>query len=158
MRLAEQTEEQREPYVIATELSIRLPADLGWLHLAARLSRLMCDAIHDPELQEGFADSVELAVSEACTNAIRHSRDVPVGGTVGVVFCIESDRLMVQVKDCGSGFEMDEVPEPDFQSHPESGYGLYIIRSVMDGVSYRKGVPYNTLTMVKYFRKMEEQS
>jgi anti-sigma regulatory factor (Ser/Thr protein kinase) len=42
---------------------------------------------------------------------------------------------------------------PDFDKHPESGYGLNIIRTVMDEVFYMRGNEYNILTMKKYFRK-----
>lgn len=135
------------------EITVRLPVDLAYLHFAAKLSRMICGAIDDPELEAGFTDAVELAVSEACTNALRHGKSSGQETCWAILtFSIHSNRLIVQIEDSGPGFDMDAIPEPDFDARPDGGYGLYIIRSCMDEVSYHRGSPYNSFTMAKYFR------
>jgi len=57
---------------------------------------------------------------------------------------------VIEVSDQGTGFDFEKAPEPEFDQHPESGYGLYIIRRMMDEVEYTKGDKMNTLTMKKY--------
>jgi serine/threonine-protein kinase RsbW len=137
----------------AVELTLQFLRKFDYLHLAARMSRLVCEAIREPELPGNFLDEVELAVSEACTNAIRHTADADADARVIVNFRVDDARLVIEVKDQGTGFDMDEVPLPEFDQHPEGGYGLYIIRTIMDEVQYVRGEDYNTLTMKKYFRK-----
>jgi serine/threonine-protein kinase RsbW len=55
--------------------------------------------------------------------------------------------------DHGAGFDLERVPEPDLDEHPEGGYGLYIIRKIMDEVAYSGDGTVNTLAMKKHFRK-----
>lgn len=139
---------------VIAELTVRFPADLLYLRSAARLSRAMCEVIDDSDLQEGFTDAVELTVSEAFTNAVRHSQKPGCEGCLIFTLSIHHDRLMIEIRDSGPGFDIDKIPEPDFAAHPDGGYGLYIIRSLMDRVSYTRGSPLNTFTMEKCFRKI----
>lgn len=92
-------------------------------------------------------DAVELAVSEACTNAIKHAGK---GGII-LAFQVFDGGIVVQVKDQGKGFDLDKVPPPDFDNHPEGGYGIYIIKSKMDEVEYIRTKNWNILSMTKYF-------
>jgi serine/threonine-protein kinase RsbW len=137
----------------ALELTLHFLRKLDYLHLTAGVARLVCETIKEPALPGNFADEVELAVSEACTNAIRHVAGDDELGRVGISFQVSETHLVVEVKDQGTGFDIDEVPLPEFDKHPEGGYGLYIIRTVMDEVQYLKGEEFNTLTMKKYFKK-----
>jgi serine/threonine-protein kinase RsbW len=137
----------------AFELTLEFLRKLDYLHLTTGVCRLVCEAIKEPALPRNFVDEVELAVSEACTNAIRHVAKADVLGRVVISFQVYETRLVIEVKDQGTGFEIDEVPLPEFDKHPEGGYGLYIIRTVMDEVQYTRGVEYNTLAMKKYFEK-----
>ena len=65
-------------------------------------------------------DHVELAVSEACTNAIRHVAS-DAEATVAIHFEVHEDRLVVEVKDRGTGFDLDKVPPPDFEKLLKAG-------------------------------------
>ncbi len=135
------------------EVALQFVQRLDYLRLAAGISRLICTTLPEVEMAEEFVDKIELAVSEACTNAIRHTQDPAAEARVAIRFEVHRDRLVVEVSDQGSGFELDKVPMPDFDRHPESGYGVFLIRTVMDEVFYTRGGEYNTLTMTKYFRR-----
>jgi serine/threonine-protein kinase RsbW len=139
----------------ALELTLNFSRRLDYLHLTTGVSRLVCKTIKETDLPGNFPDEVELAVSEACTNAIRHTADADEQARVVINFRVDDARLVIEVKDQGSGFDMEDVPLPQFDEHPEGGYGLYIIRTVMDEVHYARGEDYNTLTMKKYFKKQE---
>ena len=135
------------------ELVLHFLRKLDYLRLATAISRLICTTLPDSDLEKDFVDHVELAVSEACTNAIRHTKDADAGATVAIRFAVHEDQLVVEVRDQGEGFDLEETPLPDFDQHPEGGYGLLIIRTLMDEVCYTRGEEYNSLTMKKYFRK-----
>jgi serine/threonine-protein kinase RsbW len=137
----------------SVELMLQFLRKLDYLHLATEVSRLVCETIKDPDLPGDFLNEVELAVSEACTNAIRHVSDGDAEAKVAVCFQVYADSLIIEVKDQGEGFNIEDIPLPEFDQHPEGGYGLYIIRTVMDEVHYTKGELHNTLTMKKYFGK-----
>jgi serine/threonine-protein kinase RsbW len=112
--------------------------------------------IHHKSLDKNFAHDIELVVSEACTNAILHAGEAYPGEKIEIAFKIQEDRLTIDVKDRGSGFDFEAIPLPDFENHPEDGYGLYIIKEKMDQVSYQKGESYNILSMTKFFNAKSE--
>jgi serine/threonine-protein kinase RsbW len=137
----------------SVELMLQFLTRLDYLHLSTKVSRLVCETIKVPDLPGDFLNEVELAVSEACTNAIRHGGDANSQAKVAVCFRVYEDSLIIEVKDQGAGFNLEDIPLPEFDQHPEGGYGLYIIQTVMDEVHYERGEMYNTLTMKKYFGK-----
>jgi len=132
-------------------LTIKFPQKLSYLRLATGASRLLCETIKEVKLPSSFTDEVELAVSEACTNAIRHGASGDAAAVVTVNFQVHETQMIIEVSDQGAGFNFEEFPEPAFDRHPEGGYGLYIIRSMMDTVSYQRNEQLNTLTMKKNF-------
>ena len=78
---------------------------------------------------------LELAVTEACTNAITHAYD-EAGGTIVVRCLVGSDRVDVEIEDRGRGF--DGAPgRPEETS--ESGRGLAVIQAVSDSVEVTRG-------------------
>lgn len=75
---------------------------------------------------------LKLALTEACTNSIRHAYD-DVEGHVDVLYEIASETLAIEVTDAGEGFTPGrEQAEPEEMS--ESGLGLAIIDSLSDEV------------------------
>ncbi len=141
----------------SVELTLQFLQNLNYLHLATGASRLLCETLKEPNLPERFIDEVELAVSEACTNAIRHGA-AHASAMVTVTFRVYKTELVIEVSDQGAGFDFDTVPQPEFDRHPEGGYGIYIIRTMMDQVRYSRGDGINTLTMKKSFRRKGESS
>ncbi len=131
------------------EITLKITNRLEHLYLATALSREVCQVIND----FGFTNEVELAVSEAVTNAIRHSGIPDSTKSIFIIFQIHQDRLVINVKDQGRGFDLETVMKPDLENHQEGGYGIFIIKSSMDEVEYKRKGDYNTLSMTKYFRK-----
>ena len=83
-----------------------------------------------PLPDEALAD-MKLALTEACSNSIRHAYQDARDGTVEIVYDLQPDRIVIEVVDEGAGFE----PREDEQGHnglSESGLGIAIIRSLAD--------------------------
>ena len=83
-----------------------------------------------------FADDdiadLKLAITEACSNSIRHAYEDPAdedGSKVFVTYEMRDDRLVVEVRDHGRGFEYEGANTDDL---PEGGLGISIIRAVCD--------------------------
>jgi len=81
------------------------------------------------EIEDGLADDIRLAVTEACTNCVLHAYED--GGPEDARFALEArvedDSLLVVVRDCGTG---------DLRSSPGSGlgFGLGLMRQVSSDV------------------------
>ena len=73
---------------------------------------------------------LKLALTEACTNSVRHAYEEGTDGRVEVVYEVAEDAIAIEVTDRGAGFELDERGPAEDMS--ESGLGIAIIRSLSD--------------------------
>ena len=81
--------------------------------------------------EETLAD-LKLALTEACSNSVRHAYDGG-GGVVEVTYDLLPDRLVIEVTDDGAGFELQErEPAANDDELSEGGLGIAIIRSIAD--------------------------
>jgi len=78
--------------------------------------------------EEALGD-LKLAVTEACTNSVRHGYQ-GADGTVEIIYELRPDRLVVEVADDGPGFEAERTRNPEEMT--EGGLGIEIIKAVSD--------------------------
>ena len=90
---------------------------------------------------------IKVAVSEACTNAIKHSLD----NKFSVEYTIFENGLTITIIDSGKGYDVDSIDVPNLEEPKESGLGLFIIQSLMDEVEIKSNINYGTvIKMTKY--------
>jgi serine/threonine-protein kinase RsbW len=82
-------------------------------------------------LSDEVLGDLKLALTEACTNSVRHAYDGS-EGVVEIVYELHDDRLVVEVTDTGEGFEPGERRETHPDELEEGGLGIAIIRSLAD--------------------------
>lgn len=117
-------------------IELRFPADARYLVLARlSLSGVAQTAGLDPET---LAD-LKLAITEACSNAVRHAYGADGGGDITLRIDLETDRLSVEVSDLGGGFDPTTVDDWQATALHEQGMGLSIIRSVTDNLEVESG-------------------
>ncbi|WP_163351961.1 ATP-binding protein [Desulfovibrio sp. JC010] len=132
----------------------RFSADLKNLSISAEMVR-QCRAVLSMDKKTG--QDIDLAVSEAVSNAIRHTGS-PEDSSVVLRLISDGTRLIVEVEDSGPGFDFDQVQPPDLDIPQEGGYGLFLIRQVMDSASYERRQDCNVLTMEKQLAASLEAS
>ena len=114
---------------VAGEHAIRLtiPAKAEYITLCrlalTGLSRLR------PLPDEIVAD-LKLALTEACTNSIRHAYEGE-EGLVEIVYELSAASLAIEVSDSGRGFEHGAEPSAG-DDLAEGGLGIAIIRAIAD--------------------------
>jgi serine/threonine-protein kinase RsbW len=104
------------------------------------LSRLALSGLSRvrPLAEETLAD-LKLALTEACSNSVRHAYGED-GGHVSISFELRDDRLIVEVVDDGTGFEPEGAGKNgDDAELSEGGLGIAIIRSIADEVEIGGG-------------------
>ena len=104
------------------------------------LSRLALSGLSRvrPLAEETLAD-LKLALTEACSNSVRHAYG-DAGGHVEISFELRDDRLIVEVADDGTGFEPETAGRNgDDAELAEGGLGIAIIRSIADEVEIGGG-------------------
>ena len=100
------------------------------------------------------AYALELAIDELVTNAIAYGYPDGGSGKVTVEVAIESDRVMLVVRDDGIAFDpLAQAPEPPLEGavedRPIGGLGLHLVEAMMDEVRYERQDGENRLTCVK---------
>ena len=90
----------------------------------------------------GHELEVELALQEGLVNAIKHG--CKNDATKSVQCCVTVDdggEVLIVVRDPGSGFQVDAVPNPlsDSGLLKHSGRGVFLINELMDEVRYEDG-------------------
>ena len=73
----------------------------------------------------------KLALTEACTNSVKHAYQDGTG-SVDIVYELHADRLAVEVGDAGSGFETSNDAAEAAGDLAEGGLGIAIIRALTD--------------------------
>jgi len=100
-------------------------------------------------------DEVRMAVVEACINAIEHSqsREREVYVTFEVLGEKDPEKLRITVRDTGVGFEPESMDEPRIEdklkARRKRGWGLKIIRGLMDEVEIHSGAEGTIVVMSK---------
>ncbi len=92
----------------------------------------------EPLSQEVLGD-LKLALTEACTNSVRHAY-AGGEGSVQILYELHSDRLVVEVTDDGHGFEAPARPGAVLDGHElsEGGLGIAIIEALADELEIRE--------------------
>ena len=101
----------------------------------------------DPET----VDEIRIALIEACINAFEHSQSQD--GRVSINFDVGDRGLTIQITDRGQGFDLTHVQEKLNKRREEGerhrGWGLRIMRELMDEVEIDSDEHGTTITMVK---------
>ncbi len=117
---------------------IVVPGNPRHLRALREMLRAVAVNVKDVRLSERAICGLQLAMQEACVNAIRHGEKDRPHPTLRVAVLVEADRLTVEVRDHGPGFVPEEVPVPDVAMLRESGYGVHIMRRSVDALSVRR--------------------
>lgn len=141
-------------------IRLQVPGSLEFRDLAIRVVAAACKLVHvgadaGDEARADFDNQVVSAFGEAFNNAVIHSYRGRREGTLELEVDVTDhgshQGITLRLCDYGHSFDPTTVAEPDLDALPESGLGLYIMRSFMDSVSYQAGAP-NVLAMTKHLR------
>jgi serine/threonine-protein kinase RsbW len=90
-------------------------------------------------LDDETLGDLKLAVTEACSNSVRHAYRDGREGAVQVLYELHPDRLVVEVCDDGEGFPVDHELPVTAESVAEGGLGIAIIRELADELEVGPG-------------------
>ncbi len=118
------------------------------------ISDIAVNAGFDPDT----ASQIELAVDEACTNAIKHAHSYNSEKTLELSVILREKRIEITIKDVGKGFDVTRVAKPDLEKYmheaKKGGFGIHLMRKLMDEVHFDfnpgKG---NRVTLVKFLKE-----
>jgi serine/threonine-protein kinase RsbW len=132
---------------------LEVPGRIGYRNVVLRAVSAACkagarEAGLDNRAAHELSVGVISAVGEAFNNVALHGYRGREPGIVRIELEMDGGGLRVRLEDYGSSFDPAGIGQPDLASLPESGMGVFILRSLMDDVSYVPGSP-NTMTLWK---------
>jgi serine/threonine-protein kinase RsbW len=132
-------------------VQIDLPATTKYLHLLGPCVSQMLVRVDGLSDIAALAYNIQLAVHEACTNIVLHAYRGTSAQRIQVTFSLETapKQLVMELRDTGASFAIDEVPDPDLALGQVHGYGLFLMRSLLDEISYHPLAGTNHWRLVK---------
>ena len=137
-----QTEDQN------TTVELKLPILQNMELVATQTAEVVAKHM---QLGEEKSGEISMALIEACINAFEHSQT---SSEVYIHFLISEDKLTIKVTDKGTGFDTGSVDIPNIESklntgERKRGWGVMLIKELMDSVSFESDHTGTTVTMVK---------
>ena len=106
---------------------------------------------NEMRLDQSLAMSLNLALEEAVTNVILYAYPAGSDGLVDIEAIMGKDILEFIISDSGVAFDPTAAPEADIslgvEDRPIGGLGIFLVRNIMDTVSYQRTDGKNILSM-----------
>jgi serine/threonine-protein kinase RsbW len=133
------------------QVDVIIPTQTKYLDLIGSIGEHIAKEMDDfSGDREALAYHLNLVLTEATANAIKHATSTTPEDTVRITIHIEENELNIKVYDHGQGFDLETVPLPDFDNPKEGGMGIFFIRTLMDSVTYTRQGDCNVLEIIKY--------
>jgi serine/threonine-protein kinase RsbW len=107
-------------------LQLNLPREVDSVPAVRRLLRC---ALAVFEVDRDSGDDLEIALTEACANVVKHADGAD---SIQIRLDVAPDRCAIDVSDNGEGFDADAVSEPAPGS--DRGRGLFLIKALSENV------------------------
>lgn len=121
------------------QVDVVIPTQTKYLHLIGSIGEHIGRDLEDfSGDRDALAYHLNLVLTEATSNAIKHANAEDPKDTVRINIDIQEQELIIRVYDHGQGFDLETIPSPDFDHPKEGGMGLFFIRTLMDSVTYKK--------------------
>ena len=122
------------------KMQLSLPTEARYVGMMRNVAQCVLSDIGVPDEAN---DDIQLAVTEACANAVRHS-DV---GEYSVHLEVGDEGCEVEVVDTGSGFEQGDITERGTEF--ENGRGLWLMQALVDDLQFVRGSDGTHVRLVK---------
>jgi sigma-B regulation protein RsbU (phosphoserine phosphatase) len=130
---------------------LHILSDLSNLELCRTYVRQVCQLADPATLEEDLAYHLELAVTEAVANVMKHAYKGQTDQPIELSAVVEAARIILTIRHQGLPFVPTEIPLPVFDGSKEGGFGLFIINKLMDEVIYSSEPDGNRIKLIKTF-------
>ena len=107
----------------------------------------------EKNISQALTMSLNLALEEAVTNVILYAYPEGTDGLVDIEAVLRDDSLEFILSDSGKPFDPTAAPEADITLGVEErqigGLGIYLVKQIMDSVTYKRENGRNILHMIK---------
>jgi len=98
-------------------------------------------------------DQMCLVVDEACSNVMRHAYGEENAGPIDILVDWDEDKFLIIIRDEGASFDFEKYQKPDLERSIKrrraGGFGVHIMKRLMDSVEYVRRGRFNEVVLVK---------
>jgi sigma-B regulation protein RsbU (phosphoserine phosphatase) len=118
-----------------------------------KLQRFMQAVSEHADLDHALSLNLNLALEEAVSNVLLYAYPDAADKKVDIKAVVLEDRVDFTVSDSGVPFDPTAKADPDLSAdlkdRPIGGLGIFLVKRIMDAVSYRREDGKNILSMTK---------
>jgi serine/threonine-protein kinase RsbW len=137
---------QNQPILSAAE--VVLNGDLSEVERLVATTERFC---HENALGDDVAFDLNLALEELFVNAVKHGGCRGMKRAIEIHIAVSGEGVQIDYADRGAPFDPSLAPPPDLniplESRQEGGFGLHLVRQVMQTFEYRRDDGWNRITM-----------
>jgi serine phosphatase RsbU (regulator of sigma subunit)/anti-sigma regulatory factor (Ser/Thr protein kinase) len=116
--------------------NLEIRSDFQELARAREFIRGFCRDLAGPKLDEEYVGMLELAVTEACSNIMKHAFHGRADQQIQIDAEGFPNHVSILLHYLGDPFDPSGVPPPRLDGSQESGFGVYLITRSVDAVRY----------------------
>lgn len=138
-----------------TTILLDLPASVRYLSvLSACLAETLAhiDVLSGVPDRQTFIYNIQLATHEICANVIEHAYRGDRGGRLTIQLTWDVSEFAADIHDTGAAFDLAAVSSRQPEAMQERGYGLFLVRNLMDEVTYQSDRSGNHWRLIKRLR------
>ncbi len=128
------------------EVEITIASHPRWLRLARSVVQDFCVAV---DIADRQTQSIVTAVDEALSNVMKHAYGGDHSRFVSLSCGVHDKELEFEIRDQGFPFNPLDRDVPPPNELRSGGRGLYLIRTIMDRVEYRRDGGSNCIRLSK---------
>lgn len=121
-----------------------------------RLHEFLVEFADKVELDATLMSSLDLALEESVVNVMEYAYPKGTSGTVNIVSTVDGDFMQFVISDAGKPFDPTKQKNVDInlpaEKRPIGGLGIFLVRQIMDTVTYERVEGRNILTLRKKFK------
>jgi len=124
------------------------------LHELKKVRSFLKNSLEGKETSEKDYYIMELSLVEVCINIIKYAYPKKTG-EIYLRSWVKENNIFFEIRDDGIPFDPRTTKKPDIseiiEKEKKGGFGVFLIRSLMDRVEYRRENNQNILIMNKSF-------
>lgn len=133
--------------------SLSLPRDEISVPIVRHLSR---EALSRLGVTDECVSDIELAITEACTNVLKHAQSENEQYDVEVE--IDDDRCVIRVIDAGEGFDHEAARSIQQSLSAEGGRGIQLMSALVDDLTFSSVAEEGTVVHLEKKLALEENA
>jgi len=138
------------------KITLSIGSELDQVKLLGQAIQRFCK---DIPFEHTSVNQVELAVVESVNNCIEHAYSYKKGFSVDLEIDVSCSQLIIAIRDQGIPMTPDvvrelidpnvhmQVPGNDIEQLPESGWGMQLVKTTCDSISYNRQCSSNTILL-----------